>query len=354
MKRKSPHSISVFAFLVGCSLTLTLRAESLFQHTTSGENTSLHVSQLDHLSLNGNSDGIVLLTTSWGTSGAYNAHPMGVYYASGRWNVFNQDLAPLPHDLTVNVLSLAPSDRAFLHQATASSISGHATKIDHPSLNGAPDANPIVTQKWEGTYNPHTIGVFYGSDGFWRVFNRDGTAMPIGAAFHVAVCDSTEVLEITDPLGHSHLVDESWDGQPDRLIFLTQRGHLLSDYAHETGLWYTGDRWRVFNHDLTPMLQGEFFHVLSTPLDCLEHGGSVEIGGGIVARTAPVSLDMQPVEGDAVTLQLSGDSRATYRVEASPDMADWRLVRAGVRDGDTIEVTESSVRQFYRAVLETD
>jgi hypothetical protein len=64
-----------------------------------------------------------------------------------------------------------------------------------PSLNycvldsvasGNPAAKLLVTQRWEGVYNPHSIGVYY-AGGSWRVFHQDGAAMPVGAMFNVAI-----------------------------------------------------------------------------------------------------------------------------------------------------------------------
>jgi hypothetical protein len=73
---------------------------------------------------------------------------------------------------------------AFVH--TASAPSNHVTIIDHPSTNDNPDAIVMVTQRWEGVYNPHEVGVFY-AGGRWRIFNQDIAAMPVGAQFNIFV-----------------------------------------------------------------------------------------------------------------------------------------------------------------------
>jgi hypothetical protein len=74
---------------------------------------------------------------------------------------------------------------AFVH--TASAPSNHVTVIDHPSTNDNPNAIVMVTQRWEGVYNPNPVGVFY-AGGRWRIFNENVLAdMPVGAQFNIFV-----------------------------------------------------------------------------------------------------------------------------------------------------------------------
>jgi hypothetical protein len=80
---------------------------------------------------------------------------------------------------------------AFIHRATAGNITGNYTTINHPHCNGDPNAILIVTQNWNpggggGTYNNHSIGVFY-TGAAWAVFNQDLAAIPVSAAFNVLV-----------------------------------------------------------------------------------------------------------------------------------------------------------------------
>jgi hypothetical protein len=45
----------------------------------------------------------------------------------------------------------------------------------------------MVTQRWEGVYNPNPVGVFY-AGGRWRIFNENVLAdMPVGAQFNIFV-----------------------------------------------------------------------------------------------------------------------------------------------------------------------
>jgi hypothetical protein len=82
----------------------------------------------------------------------------------------------------------------FIHRATAATILGSVSKIEHPLCNGDPNAILIVTPNWNpggvgGVYNNHAIGVYYepAPTARWYIFNQDSAAMPVGAAFNVLV-----------------------------------------------------------------------------------------------------------------------------------------------------------------------
>ena len=85
----------------------------------------------------------------------------------------------------------------FVHTATADNSGGNTTLIDHPLINGNPDAIVLVTQNWNpggpnaiGTwvYNPHPISVYYESGAYkWGIANLDVAEMPVGADFNVLI-----------------------------------------------------------------------------------------------------------------------------------------------------------------------
>jgi hypothetical protein len=84
-------------------------------------------------------------------------------------------------------------DAAFVHTSTDDNITANSTYLDHPLLNGNPDAVVYVTQNWNpsgsgGTYNDHPVGVWYNENReMWAVFNQDRAGMPRDASFNVAV-----------------------------------------------------------------------------------------------------------------------------------------------------------------------
>jgi hypothetical protein len=81
---------------------------------------------------------------------------------------------------------------AFTHRATAGSIVGHLTTIDHPLCNGDPNAILLATHNWSADnsanrYHPQVVGVYY-NGARWTIFHEDNaTAIEVGDAFNVLV-----------------------------------------------------------------------------------------------------------------------------------------------------------------------
>ena len=83
---------------------------------------------------------------------------------------------------------------AFVHVATAATISTNITCMDNVLTNNKPNAILIVTQNFGASeiYNKSPIGVFYGPPAFpnkWCIFNQGPTPapMPTNASFNVLV-----------------------------------------------------------------------------------------------------------------------------------------------------------------------
>ncbi len=179
-----------------------------FVHLATATNTTDFTSYLDHPLTTGNPNAIVLVTQNYnpgGVGATYNDHEIGVMYdiTSGRWAIYNQDLADIPVGAAFDVLVVSIGAPAFVHTATAANIHNNHTHIDHPLTNGNPAAVVLVTQNLNpggagGTVNDHSIGVHYdGVESKWAVFNQDGVAMPEGAGFNV-------LTVTTDPAAKVH------------------------------------------------------------------------------------------------------------------------------------------------------
>lgn len=79
-------------------------------------------------------------------------------------------------------------DKIFVHTATAANSLNYSTYIDHPDLNGNPDAVFMFNHVWGsgGFYNNKAQGIFYtGSE--WAIFNEDLTDMQEGASFTIYI-----------------------------------------------------------------------------------------------------------------------------------------------------------------------
>lgn len=164
-------------------------------------NVDANSTYVDDLLTNGNPDAMLHVTRARGPGGAaLYPHDIGVWYdryrEGGRWAIFNQDRAPMQAGSTFDVV-LLEEPGGFVHRATPDNTEGSRTYVDNPELNGKPDAVVSVTQNWNpgggpGVYNDHRVGVSYDAGRQrWTILNEDGAPIPDGAAFNVAVSESS-------------------------------------------------------------------------------------------------------------------------------------------------------------------
>jgi hypothetical protein len=156
-----------------------------FTHKASTNNTSAHITTIDNPKTNNNPNAVLLVTQKWTTSSPYNNNPIGVFYAQGKWKIYNQNKEKIPMNAQFNILLGAAN--SFRHTAEASTMQeAHITKLNNKLTNANPNALLFVTQYWTRVYNEHPIGVWY-SGGKWTIYNEDKAQMPASAEFNVLV-----------------------------------------------------------------------------------------------------------------------------------------------------------------------
>jgi hypothetical protein len=254
--------------------------ETAIVHVATAGNTSGHVTTIDDARIDNNPNALLTVTQNWAPEEVYNAHPFGVYYFGGKWRLFNQDFAVMPESAAFNILIPPTDSAAFTHVATAANSDQWVTYIDHPLLNGNPDAIALATQNWNPgnggeVYNDHHIGIWYDTvEQKWSIFNQDKVDMPEGAAFniyvppiganaftHVATADNidTQVTNIDHP---------ETNGDPNGTTLFTPnwnpRGLDGTYNDHATGIWYSDlePKASIFNEDLVNMPVEAAFNVL--------------------------------------------------------------------------------------------
>ena len=167
-----------------------------FLHTTTANNVLSNWTTLDHALTNNNPSALLFTTHKFefGPKGyEFHDHSLGVWYNAsvGKWAIFNQDFISMDQELDFNIWVASAGAVTFVHTASAANSAGNSTYLDHPLTNGRPNAIATVTQNWNpggigGTYNDKVVGVWYDpTQKKWAVFNQDGSAMPVGAAFNI-------------------------------------------------------------------------------------------------------------------------------------------------------------------------
>ena len=176
--------------------------DTAFVHRATGENSRGDYTYLSDPSIDGDPDAVVLVTPTADRGsaggGAYD-HNIGVWYEARaqKWAVFNQDRAPVPEGATFQVI-IPGGPEKFVHRAEPENITENSTYLDDPLVNGKPDVILSVTQNWNpggggGTYNNHWVSIRYDAGRQkWALYNTDGSAMPDGAAFNVAVSEGAQ------------------------------------------------------------------------------------------------------------------------------------------------------------------
>ncbi|HET8803734.1 MAG TPA: T9SS type A sorting domain-containing protein, partial [Aequorivita sp.] len=86
-------------------------------------------------------------------------------------------------------------DKIFIHTATVANSWDYVTYINHPDLNGSPEAVFMFNHCWgpSGFYNNKAQGIFY-TGGEWAIFNEDLTNMQEGASFNIYIPNNPDAI----------------------------------------------------------------------------------------------------------------------------------------------------------------
>ena len=172
--------------------------KTVFTHTATDANSRGDYTYISHPAIDGDPNAVVLVAESsdrGNAGGASYDHNIGVWYEGvneKKWAIFNQDRAAIPAGRTFEVI-IPQASETLVHYAKLDNTVGNFTYLNNPLTVGEPDAFLRVTQNWNpgggrGVYNNHPIDVLYDADiRKWAIYNRDGTPMPDGAAFNIAV-----------------------------------------------------------------------------------------------------------------------------------------------------------------------
>ncbi|MBK7012751.1 MAG: hypothetical protein IPH43_08845 [Xanthomonadales bacterium] len=238
-------------------------------------------SVIDNPASNGLASRYLQVTSNWnpdGATGLYDNHPVGAIYSTAtlRWMLRHEDLAVFPDDARFNVFVPAAGSGQYLHAVTAANISGDATSLSAVGLDG--QSNRIVLASRDsrdpgGTIydDLHPFGVFYfafGGPGSWFVSHLDATAMTAGGGFHVYWQEPSanafvHTTTAGNSVGNTTRLDHPLLNGRRCARFQTTTGIGGSTFnAHQTGVYYTGSNWAIYNQDSANIPLGTEFHVV--------------------------------------------------------------------------------------------
>jgi len=96
-------------------------------------------------------------------------------------------------------LGVFAQDKIFVHTATAANINPvfpHITYLDHPDINGNPNAPIVYKHVWNpngttGVFNNNIDGLYYDNvNNRWAIYNEDRSPMVVGAKFFVYIASN--------------------------------------------------------------------------------------------------------------------------------------------------------------------
>lgn len=169
--------------------------------------------------------------------------------------------------LLVLSLSLFAQDKIYVHTATPENIEGNTSKIDHPDLNGNPDAHFVLVHNWngnntDGVYNIHVTGVYY--DGaHWRVFNEDLSNVEVGSKYNIYISDSSNYLvhEVTSENSSSNAtVLDSSIGESDYVFATNYWDGIYNNHPYSTD--FIAPNRFLYTPDPEPIPVGAKFMIL--------------------------------------------------------------------------------------------
>lgn len=166
-------------------------------------------------------------------------------------------------------------DSMYIHSATGTNISGNLTVIDHPNLNGNPNAKIVATHNWNenGLLNIKTVGVWYNGSN-WTVYNEDLSAMVANVAFNIYIDgnDSNTITHIADAasvgssVAYTVINDPLVNGDPNATIIIGKYRDANNVYnVDHYGLFYDGSFWNIFNEENNAIPNNAVFNVVLAP-----------------------------------------------------------------------------------------
>jgi len=176
-------------------------------HIVTAGNTSTNSTYINDPQLNALNPGpFISINTYYNPNEVYNTNNFGTYFGGGGFRAIfdeNSGAQTITEGTAFKILLPSEVDNTFMtHTTTAGNITGTYTIIDHPDLNGNPNATFMFLHYWgkgganTEVYLDKNLGVFYNL-GTWRIFTEDQSPMPENVVFDIAITPQ-EILGINE------------------------------------------------------------------------------------------------------------------------------------------------------------
>ncbi len=181
-----------------------------FTFTTTAANLGGIKASIDMPGLTGNPLAIII-ATPLGNTETLNPHPIGVWYYSGKWYLFNTDSARVPEGAKYKIQFFSkPGPNQFLHIFTQQNIGAEGSYIDNPLLNNNPNAQFQILQNHSPEirpYNPNRFKAkadYSSAAGRWYIANIGGEPLYPKTAYNIVINPGGTVGANTNPNTNSN------------------------------------------------------------------------------------------------------------------------------------------------------
>lgn len=182
--------------------------------------------------------------------------------------------------LLLFTMILMAQDKIYVHTATADNTSFSSTYLDHPDLNGNPNAEFVysLVENPGGSdlkMNSKTTGLWYDSvEGKWAIFNEDVSDIVIGTHYNIYITDASNIIEhIATPANVGTFAPETTIITDPMLDGANPGPHAIASHywnpnqvfnESNSGFYFdTGDNKRgMFNYDGNNFPDGSAFKIL--------------------------------------------------------------------------------------------
>ena len=193
-------------------------------------------------------------------------------------------------------LSLFAQDKIYQHKVLASNVvngAPHATLLDHPDLNGNPNAKIVVkaTQLGNQVVNNHQIDLFYSTSlSKWIIENTDFANIVINSGFNVFIGGNSTILvkHSTNPANTNGIITQIDDpnfnnSNPGPFAIITSTttdsNRIVVPFAFDYGE-APGFRW-IYTENLSTFPMGVDFNIVipgsSTTFTHVSNNANMEV-----------------------------------------------------------------------------
>ena len=214
---------------------------------------------IDNPLINGNSNLILIVTPDFGGIGPYFTSNFSVYFFDNKWIINTSNETGIPENTKFNILAVPRGENAFVH--TSRPTSSNNTIIDHPLLNGNPNAKFLITKT--SFRNLNQVGIAYvPSINKWTILNLDLSLFAVNS-YNIVIDNTIFISNATTTTRNYFAINNPTtnDGSTN-LIFTTPLFQGVAN-SNPTGVWYTRNKWNIFNQNRVNMPINAKYMVLS-------------------------------------------------------------------------------------------